>query len=187
MQGTAGWAAEKHHRPYFCLFEIQRSKSSLTKPSHQDLLSSESQHQPQRERERERDGSTFTLTPQKKKPHRFKITLNIQSSKCLSRSKNTTTTEKTINLQMELVGRSAGRKSSYLCGREGAIWFPCWAYPATVRSHRQRISRVSPWCLPGRGWMQYRGQRLCLHKHPSTDIHGTGNFGDKARVTDALD
>lgn len=82
----------------FCLFEIQCSKSSLAKPPHQDLLSSESQHQPERQREREsgerererggvrreseKDGSTFTLTP-KKNLTGLKITLNIQSSKCI--------------------------------------------------------------------------------------------------------
>lgn len=44
--------------------------------------------------------------------------------------------------RMELAG-SARRKSSYLRGRGGAIWFPCWVYPVTVRSHRQRADHVS--------------------------------------------
>lgn len=34
--------------------------------------------------------------------------------------------------------------------------------------------------------MQYLGH-LCLHKHPSSDIYGTGNFGDKGCKTARID
>lgn len=35
--------------------------------------------------------------------------------------------------------------------------------------------------------MRYLGQHLCLHKHPSRDIYGTGNFGDKGCKTAGID
>lgn len=35
--------------------------------------------------------------------------------------------------------------------------------------------------------MQYLGQHLCLHKHPSSDIYGAGNFGDKGCKTAGID
>lgn len=35
--------------------------------------------------------------------------------------------------------------------------------------------------------MQYLGQHLCLHKHPSSDIYCTGNFGDKGCKTAGTD
>lgn len=35
--------------------------------------------------------------------------------------------------------------------------------------------------------MQYLGQHLCLLKHPSSDIYGTGNFGDKGCKTAGVD
>lgn len=47
-----------------------------------------------------------------------------------------------LDRRMDLVG-GARRKSSYLCRRGGAIWFPCWAYPVTVRSLRQSVYHVS--------------------------------------------
>jgi len=96
----------------------------------------------------------------------------------------------TFFLNKELEKNRSGERDEnpvFLCGREGAIWFPCWVYSATVRSLRPSVSRVSRRCLPGRGWMQHLGQRLCLSGHPSTGVYGIGNFWDEAWKTAPID